>query len=505
MRTEDCRLQSLVISLQSSNESTFYLITYFCGQNFLKMGRRNKDFPVYEKVEILDAGSEGKAIARVNDRVVFVPFVVPGDVVDIKITKKRSSYMEGRATHFHTYSEKRVEPVCEHFGLCGGCKWQVLSYDQQLINKQKQVKDNLERIGKFDLPELQSILPSENQYFYRNKLEYTFSNRKWLTDFSKDINFEDRNMNGLGFHMPGIFDRIIDIEKCHLQDEPSNAIRLAVKQYAIENNLEFYNVKNWTGLLRNIVIRNTSIGEWMVIVIFQHEEKEAMEGLLNFIADTFPMINSLMYVINPKKNDMFSDLDIFLYSGNPYIMEEMEGLKFKIGPVSFFQTNSQQAYELYKVAREYAGFKGDEIVYDLYTGTGTIANFVAAKVKKVVGIEYIPSAILDARENSWLNEIGNTVFYDGDIAKVLKEEFVELNGKPDVIITDPPRAGMHEKVVKQILKIAPEKIVYVSCNSATQARDVAILSETYKVEKVQPVDMFPQTHHVENVMLLIRK
>ncbi len=469
------------------------------------MGRRNKDFPVFEKVEILDAGSEGKAVARVNDKVVFVPFVVPGDIVDIKITKKRSSYMEGRATHFHVYSEKRVEPVCEHFGLCGGCRWQNLSYEQQLIYKQKQVKDNLERIGKFEMPELQPILPSKNSYFYRNKLEFTFSNRKWLTDFSKEMNFEDQNMNGLGFHMPGIFDRIVDIEKCHLQEDPSNEIRLAVKQYAIEHNLEFYNVKSWTGFLRNIIIRNTSIGEWMVIVVFQHEEKEAMEGLLNYIADTFPMITSLMYVVNPKKNDVISDLEIQLFEGNPYIIEEMEGLKFKIGPISFYQTNPQQAYSLYKVAREFADLQGNEIVYDLYTGTGTIANFIAAKAKKVVGIEYVHSAILDARENSWLNEISNTVFYDGDIAIVLNEEFVELNGKPDIIITDPPRAGMHEKVVKQILKMAPQKIVYVSCNSATQARDVTILSENYEVEKIQPVDMFPQTHHVENVMLLVRK
>ena len=469
------------------------------------MGRRNKDFPVFEKVEILDAGSEGKAVARVNEKVVFVPFVVPGDVVDIKITKKRSTYMEGRAIHFHLYSEKRVEPVCEHFGLCGGCRWQNMSYEQQLIYKQKQVKDNLERIGKFNMPDLLPILPSVNSYFYRNKLEFTFSNKKWLTDFSKDVNFDDLNMNGLGFHMPGIYDRIVDIEKCHLQEDPSNAIRLAVKQYAIDNKLEFYNVKNWTGFLRNIVIRNTSFGEWMVIVIFQHENKKAMEGLLNYIADTFPEINSLMYVVNSKKNDVFSDLDIELFKGNPYIMEEMEGLKFKIGPVSFFQTNSQQAYELYKVAREFANLQGDEIVYDLYTGTGTIANFIAAQVKKVVGIEYVPSAILDARENSWLNEISNAVFYDGDIANVLDEKFVELNGKPDVIITDPPRAGMHEKVVKQILKISPEKIIYISCNSATQARDVALMAENYSIEKIQPVDMFPQTHHVENVMLLVRK
>lgn len=469
------------------------------------MGRRNKDFPVFEKVEIIDAGSEGKAVARVNDMVIFVSFVVPGDVVDIKIIKKRSSYYEGRAIHFHVYSDKRVEPVCEHFSLCGGCRWQNMSYVQQLAYKQKQVKNNLERIGKLDIPGLQPILPSTNSYFYRNKLEFTFSNRKWLTDFSREINFEDQDMNGLGFHMPGIFDRIVDIKKCHLQEDPSNAIRLAVKQYAIDNDLEFYNVKNWTGFLRNLVIRNTSSGEWMVIVVFQYENKEAMDGLLNYIADTFSMINSLMYVVNPKKNDVFSDLDIKLFKGKPYIMEEMEGLKFKIGPVSFYQTNSQQAYELYKIAREYADLKKSDVVYDLYTGTGTIANFIAAQVKKVVGIEYVPSAIEDAKENSRINEINNTVFHAGDIAKVLDENFVEINGKPDVIITDPPRAGMHEKVVKQILQMATERIIYVSCNSATQARDVAMMVEQYTIEKVQPVDMFPQTHHVENVMLLEKK
>lgn len=468
------------------------------------MGLKKRDLLIFEKVEIIDAGSEGKAVARVNDMVVFVPFVVPGDVVDIKVTKKRSSYYDGRAIHFHVYSDKRVDPFCEHFGLCGGCRWQNMSYEQQLAYKQKQVKDNLERIGKLDIPELQLILPSANSYFYRNKLEFTFSNRKWLTDFSREINFEDRDMNGLGFHMPGIFDRIVDIKKCHLQEDPSNAIRLAVKQYAIDKNLEFYNVKNWTGFLRNLVIRNTSSGEWMVIVVFQHENKEAMDGLLNCIADTFPMINSLMYVVNPKKNDVISDLDVKLFKGNPYIMEEMEGLKFKIGPVSFYQTNSSQAYELYKVARAFADLKKSNIVYDLYTGTGTIANFIAAHVKKVVGIEYVPSAIEDAKENSRINEINNTVFHAGDIAKVLDENFVEVNGKPDVIITDPPRAGMHEKVVKQILKMAPERIVYVSCNSATQARDVAMMTEKYRIEKVQPVDMFPQTHHVENVMLLVR-
>jgi len=379
-----------------------------------------------------------------------------------------------------------------------------MNYEDQLFYKQNQIENNLKRIGKFEIPEILPIIPSENIYHYRNKLEFTFSNRKWLTDYSKEINFDDINMNGLGFHIPGIFDRIVNINKCWLQKEPSNAIRLAVKEYADKNNMEFYNVKKWSGFLRNLVIRNTSIGEWMVIVVLNYEDQEKREGILNHIAEKFPEITSLMYVINQKKNDVYSDLEIKLFKGEPFITEEMEGLKFKIGPVSFYQTNSEQAYELYKVARDFAGLKGDEVVYDLYTGTGTIANFVAAKVKKVVGIESVPSAIFDARENSWLNEINNTVFYDGDIAQVMDENFVALNGKPDVIITDPPRAGMHEKVVKQILNIQPQKIVYISCNSATQARDVALMSENYKVEKVQPVDMFPQTQHVENVMLLVK-
>ena len=468
------------------------------------MGRKKRDLPVFEKVEIIDAGSEGKAVARVNDKVIFVPFVVPGDVVDIKITKKRSSYYEGRALRFHVYSGKRVEPVCEHFGLCGGCRWQNMKYEDQLVYKQKQIENNLLRIGKLDIPEIQPILPSKDIYHYRNKLEFTFSNKKWLTDFSKEISFEDRNMNGLGFHIPGMFDRIVDIAECHLQKDPSNAIRLAVKEYADKNNLAFYDVKKWTGFLRNLIIRNTSSGEWMVIVVFHHENKDDMDGLLNYIADTFPVINSLMYVVNPKKNDVISDLDIKLFKGNSYITEEMEGLKFKIGPVSFYQTNSQQAFELYKVARDFAGLKKSDVVYDLYTGTGTIANFVASKVKKVVGIEYVKSAIEDANENSRINGIKNTVFFDGDIASLMNDGFVRQNGKPDVVITDPPRAGMHEKVIKQILKMNPEKIVYVSCNSATQARDVAMMADNYKIEKVRPVDMFPQTHHVENVMLLVR-
>jgi len=468
------------------------------------MARKKKELPVFEKMEIIDAGSEGKAVGKVDERVVFVPYVIPGDIVDVKTYKKRKSYFEGEAIHFHKYSEKRVEPKCEHFGVCGGCKWQNMNYGDQLFYKQKQVEDNLKRIGKFEMPEIQPIIPSKNIFFYRNKLEFTFSNKRWLTDFSRDVNFEDENMNGLGFHIPGIFDRILDLDNCYLQDEPSNSIRLAVKKYADENKLDYYDVRKWSGFLRNLLIRNTSIGELMVILVVNYDDPEKIFGLLDYIYEKFPEITSLNYVVNQKKNDTISDLEIKLYKGQTHITERMEGLKFKIGPVSFYQTNSLQAYELYKVARKFAGFMGDELVYDLYTGTGTIANFIAAKVSKVVGIESVPASIENAIENSEINNITNTSFFAGDIAKVLDENFVQENGMPDVIITDPPRAGMHEKVIKQILKIAPEKIVYVSCNPATQARDITLLSEKYEVKKIQPVDMFPQTHHVENVMLLER-
>jgi len=467
------------------------------------MGRKKRrDLPVFENIEIIDAGSEGKAVARVDEKVVFVPWVVPGDVVDIKVTKKRKSYMEGKATAFHRYSDERTEPVCEHFGLCGGCKWQNMKYDSQLKYKQKQVEENLKRIGHLEVKEFFPILASERQYFYRNKLEYTFSNRRWLTDFSKDVDFNDRNMNGIGFHIPGMFDRVLNIENCYLQPEPSNAIRLAVKKYADDHNLDYYDVKIREGFLRNLIIRTTTTGEVMVILVVNYDERATVFEILFHLKQQFPEITSLMYIINPKSNDTVYDLEARLYDGKPYITEEMEELKFRIGPKSFYQTNPVQAYELYKIAREYADLKGDETVYDLYTGTGTIANFIAKNAKKVVGIESVPSAIEDAKENSKLNGIENTVFYAGDILKLLDDDFIAKNGRPDVVITDPPRAGMHEKVVRQIMKVAPDRIVYVSCNSATQARDAAILSEKYSIEKSRPVDMFPQTHHVENVMLL---
>ncbi len=469
------------------------------------MSKSKRELPVYENVEIIDAGAEGKAVARVDDQVIFIPFAAPGDVVDIKITKKRRSYLKGKVINFRELSNKRTEPRCEHFGTCGGCKWQHLKYQHQLYYKQKQVEESLKRIGKFEMPPVNPILASKKIYFYRNKLEFTFSSRRWLTEYTKDIDFSERNMNGLGFHMPGMFDRILDLDHCYLQDEPSNSIRLAVRNFTQSLNLDYYDVKSHTGFLRNLLIRNSTTGDLMVVLIVKYEDMENIRKILTFIDEKFPAVTSLMYAINPKVNDVIVGLDIKLFKGEPYITEEMEGLKFKVGPVSFYQTNSQQAYELYKVAREYAGLTGNEIVYDLYTGTGTIANFVSKQAKKVVGIENVDAAIDDARINSAINEIENTSFHVGDLARILDDEFIEAHGKPDVVITDPPRAGMHENVVKQIMKTAPEKIVYISCNPATQARDVTILDEMYRVEQVQPVDMFPHTHHVENVMKLVRR
>ena len=465
---------------------------------------RKKPFPKFEKVEIIDAGSEGKAVARVDNMVIFVPFVVPGDVVDIQVVRKKKSFFEGRAEKFYTYSDKRVKPECSHFGLCGGCRWQNMDYKEQLHYKQKQVSDNLERIGGLNLPEISPILASENIYHYRNKLEYSFSNRKWLVEKPDPDNPQHQNRDGLGFHLPGMFDRILDIDTCYLQKDPSNAIRLAVRDFALENEYEFYDVKKWDGYLRNLIIRSSSTGDLMVIMVFRFVDHIKMPALLDHLAEKFPEITSLMYVINDKRNDDISDLEVKPYKGDSFIMEEMEGLKFKIGPKSFFQTNRDQALKLYNTAKEFAGLKGDEIVYDLYTGTGTIAAFVSRFAKKVIGLEYIAEAIEDARENSELNDISNTGFFAGDILRVLNDDFIKENGKPDVIITDPPRAGMHDKVVRQIMNIGPEKIVYVSCNPATQARDLAILTEQYSIERVQPVDMFPQTHHVENVVLLIK-
>ena len=469
------------------------------------MGRGRKDKPIYEGVRITDIGAEGKAIGRVNDVVVFTTHVIPGDVVDIQVTKKRTKYMEARVIKVVSESPDRVPAFCEHFEVCGGCKWQFLPYAKQLFYKQKQVADQLQRIGRIELPDITPILGSQKTTFYRNKLEFGFSNKRWLTYDEIGAEQEYMNMNALGFHVPGLFDKIININKCWLQGDPSNEIRNFIYEYASENGLEFFDRKIQAGLLRNIIVRTSTTGDLMLIVCFYSDQPDNRETLMAAIAAKFPQITSLMYVINGKGNDTIHDQEIILYRGKDHILEEMEGLKFKIGPKSFYQTNSEQAFELYRVARDFAGLKGDEVVYDLYTGTGTIANFIARNAQKVVGIEYVPEAILDANVNSELNGIENTSFFAGDMKKILTSEFIAKNGRPDVIITDPPRAGMDEDVVKTILEAAPEKVVYVSCNPATQARDLALMDEMYRVTRIQPVDMFPHTHHVENVVLLEKR
>jgi 23S rRNA (uracil1939-C5)-methyltransferase len=469
------------------------------------MGRGRNNKPFLEGVLITDIGAEGKAIGRVNDVVVFTTHVIPGDVVDMQVTKKRTKYMEAIVKRVVSESPDRVPAFCEHFEVCGGCKWQFLPYEKQLFYKQKQVADQLRRIGRIELPEITPILGSKKTTFYRNKLEYGFSNKRWLTHDEISNDWDELNMNALGFHVPGLFDKIININKCWLQGEPSNEIRNFIKNYADENKLEYFDRKIQSGLLRNIIVRTSTTGDVMLIVCFCREETENREKLLAAIGAEFPQITSLMYVINGKGNDTIHDQEIVVYKGSNHILEEMEGLKFKIGPKSFYQTNSEQAYELYKVTREFAGLTGNEVVYDLYTGTGTIANFIARNVQKVVGIEYVPEAIEDAHVNSELNGIDNTSFFAGDMKKILTSDFIEQHGHPDIIITDPPRAGMDEDVVKTILEAAPEKVVYVSCNPATQARDLALMDEVYKVTRIQPVDMFPHTHHVENVVLLERR
>ncbi|WP_430814699.1 23S rRNA (uracil(1939)-C(5))-methyltransferase RlmD [Carboxylicivirga sp. RSCT41] len=469
------------------------------------MGRSRKSKPLLKKVTITDVAAEGKAMCRVEDRVVFVQRAVPGDVVDVQVTKKRRSYYEGFPVFFHEYSPIRQKPFCEHFGVCGGCKWQALPYEHQLKYKEREVLNNLSRIGKVELPESLPILGSAKTEFYRNKLEFTFSNNRWLSEQELQSDETIEHRNGVGFHIPGMFDKVEDVKKCHLQKDPSNAIRLAIKEFALEHGITFFDLKKQEGFLRTLIIRTSSTNELMVILTVFHEDKENREALLNHIKEQFPEITSLMYVINSKKNDTITDQDIILFNGRDHIFEEMEGLKFKIGPKSFYQTNSEQAYELYKVTRDFANIKKHEVVYDLYTGTGTIANFVAGQAKKVVGVEYVPEAIEDARVNSDINSIDNTVFFAGDMKDVLNFDFIKKQGHPDVMIVDPPRAGMHADVVQTILTTAPDRIVYVSCNSATQARDLNMLDVRYKVTKVQPVDMFPHTHHVENVVLLERK
>ena len=475
------------------------------------MARKKKELPLLEKVTITDVAAEGKALARVNDMVVFVPYVVPGDVVDLQVKRKKHSYAEAVAVKFHEYSPLRSEPFCKHFGVCGGCKWQCLKYEEQIRYKQKQVTDNLVRIGKIELPEISPILGSEQTERYRNKLEFTFSNKRWLTQEEVDKDFKYDQMNAVGFHIPGAFDKVLAIDECHLMDDICNRIRNGVRDYAYEQGLTFFDLRSQEGMLRNMMIRiaedenDRSIKGLMVVIQFKivaPEEEAQMKQLLQFMADTWPEITSLIYVINNKCNDTIGDLPIHVFEGDDHIIEEMEGLKFKVGPKSFYQTNSRQAYNLYKVTREFAGLTGDELVYDLYTGTGTIANFVSRKARQVIGIEYVPEAIEDAKVNSALNGIDNTLFFAGDMKDILNQEFINQYGRPDVIITDPPRAGMHNDVIDTILFAEPKRIVYVSCNPATQARDLSLLDVKYKVLKVQPVDMFPHTHHVENVVLL---
>lgn len=469
------------------------------------MSRNKKNLPIITSLEILDIAAEGNAIGKTDDIVVFVPHAIPGDIVDVQIKRKRSHYMEGVVVRFEKLSPMRTQPMCEHFGVCGGCKWQDLPYEKQLFFKEKQVKDNLKRIGKVEEGEMFPIVPSDKPYYYRNKLEFTFSSSRWLTQEEVDSNAEIADRNAVGFHIPGLFDKVLDIRRCHLQDDPSNDIRLAVKAFAAEHNLSFCDLRQHTGFLRNLIIRTTSIGELMVIVCFGEEVYSDIEKTMAFLRDKFPQITSLMYVVNQKLNDTIFDLNIELYHGKDHIMERMEDLSFKIGPKSFYQTNSEQAYKLYSVTRDFAGLKGDEIVYDLYTGTGTIANFVARKCKKVIGVELIKEAIIDANINAEVNNIDNALFFVGDIKDVFTSHFIADHGRPDVVILDPPRAGVHEKVIESLQNVLPEKIVYVSCNPATQARDIALLTDNYSVEKIQPVDMFPQTHHVENVVLLKRK
>lgn len=472
------------------------------------MSRKKKPLPLLEKITITDVAAEGKALAKVNDLVVFVPYVVPGDVVDLQVKRKKNKYAEAVAVKFHEYSSRRAVPFCQHYGVCGGCKWQCLAYEDQIKYKQKQVTDNLTRIGKVELPEISPILGSEKTEFYRNKLEFTFSDKRWLTEEEVKADVQYDQMNAVGFHIPGAFDKVLAIEKCWLQDDISNQIRNAIRDYAYEHNYAFYNIRNHEGVLRNLMIRTSSTGELMVLLqvrVSCDKDLDQTKELLAYVADKFPQITSLLYVVNNKQNDTINDLDVEVFKGNDHIFEEMEGFRFKVGPKSFYQTNSEQAYNLYKVARDFAGLTGEELVYDLYTGTGTIANFVSRRAKKVIGIEYVPEAIEDAKVNSAINGIDNTLFYAGDMKDMLTQDFINEHGRPDVIITDPPRAGMHTDVIDVILFAEPRRIVYVSCNPATQARDLQLLDAKYKVMAVQPVDMFPHTHHVENVVLLEKK
>ncbi|MEO5910200.1 MAG: 23S rRNA (uracil(1939)-C(5))-methyltransferase RlmD [Pelobium sp.] len=450
---------------------------------------------------VFDIAEQGKGIAKADDLVVFIEKAIPGDVVDASVYKKKKKFAEAKIANLITPSPDRVDAFCEHFGVCGGCKWQHMNYSAQLKYKNKSVLDALQRLGGLEVAHAENILPSAQDKYYRNKLEYTFSNKRWLTDLDGEIT-DEKDLNALGFHVPLRFDKILEINHCYLQADPSNELRNTISEFAKENNISFYDLRAHEGALRNLVIRTSSTGEVMVIVIFAYPEEGQVALMMDFVKTKFPALTSLLYIINQKKNDTFSDQEVLLYSGRDFIYEEMEGLQFRIGPKSFYQTNSVQAYELYKITRDFADLKGDELVYDLYTGTGTIANFIAKKAKKVVGVEYVPEAIIDAKINSQINGIENTVFYAGDMKDVLNNDFINQNGKPDVVITDPPRAGMHPDVVERLMELEAEKIVYVSCNAATQARDLIRLKEKYDLIRIKPVDMFPHTQHVENVVLL---
>lgn len=475
------------------------------------MGRNRKSgtVTIIPNLSIIDIAEEGKGVGKADELVVFVDKAVPGDVVDVKVVKKKKNFAEAVIEQLHTPSELRTDPFCQHFGTCGGCKWQHMGYESQLKFKHKNVEAALQRLAKIDTSSMEPILGSAENKYYRNKLEYTFSNKRWLNkqdmaDRPEDLEGpnEELEMNALGFHVPLRFDKILDIQHCYLQAEPSNSIRNSVRTYALNNGLSFYDLRAHEGNLRNLIIRTSSTGEVMVAVVFAYVTQEEVDGLMEFLKVNFPEITALLYIINQKKNDTIFDQEVITYAGRDHIFEEMNGLKFKIGVKSFYQTNSDQAYELYKITKEFAGFEGNELVYDLYTGAGTIANFVAGAVKQVIGIEYVPTAIEDAKFNSALNQIDNTVFYAGDMKDILTREFIASHGKPDVVITDPPRAGMHADVVERLLEMEAEKIVYVSCNAATQARDLALLKEKYEVLRIKPVDMFPHTQHVENVVLL---
>ncbi len=472
------------------------------------MARKRKPLPILEQITITDVAAEGKALAKVDNLVIFVPYAVPGDVVDLQIKRKKHSYAEAEVIKFHKYSDKRSKPFCQHFGVCGGCKWQCLPYDEQIRYKQKQIHDNLTRIGKVELPEFMPILGSKHQTHYRNKLEFGFSNKRWLTQEEISSGKKFDVMDAVGFHIPGAFDKILDIEQCYLMDDINNRLRNGIRTFALNNNISFYDIKGGHGVLRNMMIRTSATQEVMLLIQFSihnNEEQAQAESVLNYVHESFPEVTSLLWVNNLKCNDTIGDLEVHTFYGTDFIYETMEGLRFKVGPKSFYQTNTEQAYELYKVARSFAKLTGNELVYDLYTGTGTIANFVAHQAKQVIGIEYVPEAIEDAKVNAKLNNLDNTLFYAGDMKDILNQDFIAEHGRPDVIITDPPRAGMHTDVIDTILFAAPQRIVYVSCNPATQARDLQLLDKDYKVMAVQPVDMFPQTHHVENVVLLERR